>query len=128
MLAFSQYKRSDQHLVSSKQALYEAGATLDTEGCVDAVLEWFGDCQALEAVCDKAVDTMMLSCLAAQDRKAECDALEGQLDSTHLDFERCASRGLNAHEDHSKRRPSNACASTYRAFADWCKNNGHMTP
>jgi hypothetical protein len=110
-----QYARADRFLVESARNFVSQGESLDMEGCVDGVVAWFEHCEIIERVCDKSVDTMMRSCLSARDRVDECRMLGDSLKSTHLDFERCARRGINSKEDPDQRRLSNACASGYRA-------------
>ena len=125
-LLFVRYAQADRFLVASTRSLQEQGARLDAQGCVDATIAWWEECDVLETVCDSTVDHVMKACLSGADRTSDCAAIGASLKTTRPDHERCGS----ASEDEGsygsiERKRSNACASTYRALDSWCTQLAH---
>jgi hypothetical protein len=113
-LAF-RLRQSDHHLSDTQHRMEEAGASLDVPGCLDLVLDWYGECEAMAGLCQQSVSRMMGACLAAQDRTEYCDSVEGQTTTTAFGNDDCRSeeRGL-------ERRMRTACAASYRAIHVHC--------
>lgn len=113
-LAF-RLRQSDHHLSDTQHRMEEAGASLDVAGCLDLVLDWYGECEAMAGLCQQSVSRMMGACLAAQDRTDYCDSVAGQTTTTAFGNDDCRSeeRGL-------ERRMRSACAASYRAIHVHC--------
>ncbi len=107
------YRQSESHLWETQAAMLEAGEQLDPVGCVDEVIDWFQNCEAMAGLCDQSIVRMMGACMAAQDRHQYCEDLDVSTASTHFGNEACRERELGRH--HRK-----ACALSYRAIDAHC--------
>jgi hypothetical protein len=124
---------SEQHLWESQLQAQQAGPTVDAEGCVTFAMEWRKGCTAIESLCDSTIDPIVESCMEGGDRTAWCAEAAGHSGTTAFDFARCEARGV------PWKKPAKgfwdralfgggrttadrkACASAYRAAADWCE-------
>jgi|GEM_PF-4673466 len=124
---------SEQHLWESQLQAQQAGVELDAEGCVGWAMEWRQGCTAIESLCDSTIDPIVESCMQGADRSGWCGEVKGHSGSTSFDFARCEARGVpwkkpakgfwdralfGGGRTTSARK---ACASAYRAAADWCE-------
>lgn len=106
-------RQSERHLTEVQREMTEAGAELDVVGCVDAVVEWFDDCEAMSGLCDQSIMRMMGACLSGRDRAAYC-ADVGDTATTHFGNDECRERELSRHD-------RKACALSYRAIDAHCQ-------
>ena len=115
--AYWRYTVSENWFAASLPKLEEAGKSLDTEGCVDAVLEWHNTCDANKPLCDNGVPRALTHCLMADDRTETCEEHGDQPASAKWVFQTCADRGTPC-----KNRKKCPCADAYRAIDSFCRH------
>lgn len=113
------YVRGEQVVRAALPQLEAQGRTLDSEGCIDAVITWHKQCDATAVMCNKGVLQAMFHCLKAQDRSADCKKLPAseELDGKWV-FVTCKERGTQC-----RRTKDCACADAYRAFDSFCRTD-----
>lgn len=140
VLAYWRYANSERWVAEGVERMDELGAGLDSEGCIDATVEWHDSCDAEQtnaAVCLQGVKVVMFHCLAARDRGDVCQLyldLDSEVHAPTEDmrararnperagasgnwvYGRCAERGMNCI---NKREC--ACAEAYRAIDSFCR-------
>ncbi|MFT5434612.1 MAG: hypothetical protein ACI9OJ_005326 [Myxococcota bacterium] len=117
LISYGQFMDSEARIQSDFGGIRELGATVDVDGCVDAVIAWHGQCDAMKVLCDKSVGRMMEQCLDGGDRSGYC----GRVDFTSnansgFGYQQCKERG-----SHATRTAKKVCGTTYRAIAFHCK-------
>ncbi|MGM0577305.1 MAG: hypothetical protein ACQEXJ_16380 [Myxococcota bacterium] len=114
VLAFRNYRASERHIQQSMAEFDEMGVRLDADGCVAAVLDWNGRCEAMKTLCDHAVPMAMEHCLAARDRSEVCDGLgDTETARAQWTYHKC--------EEHDVTRANKkACTNAYRALIQYC--------
>jgi hypothetical protein len=115
--AFWRYKVSERHFAATVEEMNRLGPTLDTEGCVDAVLAWHRRCEANRPLCDNGVPMVMTHCLAGRDRSESCAALDLSSSKAQWVWKRCLDRG-----DSCVDKKRCACADAYRALDSYCRH------
>jgi len=120
-VSYGQFMSSEQSIQADFDGMRERGASLDPEGCVDAVIAWHAECQAMKVLCDKSVGRMMEQCMAGADRHAYCAATDVSSNAhSGFGFKQCKARG--AHEGKGKRLKKKVCGTAYRAIAYHCQS------
>ncbi|MEM6289661.1 MAG: hypothetical protein AAGA54_00295 [Myxococcota bacterium] len=114
---FWQLTKSRNHFAAATAAMDETGKTVDTEGCVSAVLDWHAACEANKPLCDNGVPMVMTHCLLGRDRGEYCESLDLSSAKAKWVFNRCEERGTPC-----TNRKSCACASAYRAIDSFCRH------
>lgn len=117
VLAYWRYSESERHFAATLQEMDRLGPTVEAEGCVTAVLEWHGRCEADPALCDHGVPLVLTHCLVGADRGATCDALDLSSAEAKWVFDRCVERGTPC-----TNRKKCACASAYRTIDSFCRH------
>lgn len=112
--------RASMDVWKQVEGFTERGRAVSGEGCVSAVLDWFGDeCAAPGRICLDAVPRAMGNCLAAIDRQADCEVIGNDQKPSQWAFERCAERGV----DRKSRKPvKESCTMAWRSFDTFCKS------
>lgn len=116
-VGFWQLSKSRDHFAAATTRMDEVGKTVDTEGCVGAVLEWHAGCEANKPLCDNGVPMVMTHCLLGGDRGEYCEDLDLSSSKAQWVFDRCEERG-----DKCSNRKTCACASAYRAIDSFCRH------
>ncbi len=117
IVGYRQLVVSRDHFAKATAQMGVLGKQVDTEGCVSAVLEWHGDCEANKPLCDNGVPMVMTHCLLGADRSQYCDALDLSSSKAQWVFSKCEERGSEC-----SNRKSCACASAYRAIDSFCRH------
>lgn len=114
-LGYYRYTQAEAHFADVLAEMDQLGPTVDTEGCVSAVLEWNRSCPADPALCSAEVTRVITHCLVGRDRSKTCEGID--LSSAEADwvFERCEERGTPCHGKKC------ACADAYRAIDSFCR-------
>ena len=118
VLAYWRYTVSEGWFATSLPAMTEVGATVDTEGCVDAAVRWHATCDANKPLCDNGVPRAMTHCLMADDRAPACEEMGDKPARAQWVFKTCAERGTPC-----KSRKRCPCADAYRAFDSFCRHH-----
>jgi len=119
MFSYYRYITSEKAIMAGMAELERAGAELDSEGCVDVVLDWHKRCDALSVMCNDAVKIAMYHCLESRDRHADCGKLEPDVVSKgQWVFGVCKARGTEC-----RRRKECPCADAYRALDSFCRTD-----
>lgn len=121
-IAWSNYKGSERHIKAELEALETQGKTLDTDGCVGAVLDWHARCEAMKSLCDHAIPLAVTHCLQSAPRDAFCSTLNAeQLSTGEWTYKMCADRGISR-EKGKGRSSVRACGTAYGAVNNYCLN------
>lgn len=115
--AYWRYTVSENAFAEAQREMDRVGPSLDTEGCVTAVLEWHGRCAANKPMCDDGVPRVMTHCLIGADRSDDCEQLDLSSSKAQWVFERCEDRGTPC-----TNRKTCACANAYRAVDSFCRH------
>jgi hypothetical protein len=116
--AFQRYTVSEKHFRIALAEMDKVAPTVDTEGCVAAVLEWHGRCEANKPLCDDGVVRVMTHCLMGADRGEYCRTLDLSSAKAQWVFEKCMTRGTPC-----KNRKACPCADAYRTVDSFCRHN-----
>ncbi len=116
--AYWRYTVSENFFAASLPMLAEKGTTVDTEGCVDAVLQWHDTCDANKPLCDNGVPMAMTHCLSGDDRAPTCADLRDESAKAQWVFKSCFDRGTPC-----KNRKKCPCADAYRALDSFCRHD-----
>lgn len=140
VLGYRRYANSERWVAEGVAQMDRVGAELEADGCIDATVKWYGECdqhQANAAVCLQGVSILMFHCLAARDRQQTCELYLDPASAVHQPTEsmrerarrpetagesgrwvyaRCEERGLACI---NKREC--ACAEAYRAIDSFCR-------
>ena len=120
LMGFAGYRQlvqSRDHFAETTKMMGELGKTLDTEGCITAVLDWHGECAANKPLCDNGVPMVMTHCLMGRDRTDTCEELDLSSAKAKWVFDQCMDRGTPCTD-----RKTCACASAYRAIDSFCRH------
>lgn len=117
-LGYYRYAISENHFAETLADMKTRGADLDTEGCVDAVLDWHATCEANKPLCDNGVPRVLTHCLAAADRTHTCESLDLSSAKAQWVYSTCIDRGTPC--TNKKRCP---CADAYRAIDSYCRHD-----
>ena len=109
--------RSRDHFADATAEMDRVGKTLDTEGCISAVLDWHAACEANKPLCDNGVPMVMTHCLMGGDRTETCETLDLSSAKATWVFQQCEDRGTPC-----LNRKTCACASAYRAIDSFCRH------
>ena len=117
--AYWRYTVSENYFAQSLADMDRRGPTLDVEGCIDAVLDWHGRCEANKPLCDNGVPQVMTHCLIAQDRTQACEELMAAEASASAQwvYLTCYERDTPCRS--KKHCP---CADAYRALDSFCRH------
>ena len=107
------YGKSAEHLAQVTDEMSIRGEELSISGCLDEVLDWLTQCEAISSLCDQSVSRMMGICLSAQNRGAYCDELGPESGDTGFGNDDCRGREMN-------RAGMRACGAAYRAIHVHC--------
>jgi len=107
------FKTSEKYISSSAVKFTERGGELSAEGCVDEVLAWSIECEAIKQICKESVGLMMISCLKAKERNEYCAEVLPVAADTHFGRAHCKERGYS--------RRHKACAAAYGAIDLYCR-------
>lgn len=118
VLAYWRYVVSENHFAEVIATMTEQGPQLDTEGCVDAVLEWHATCEANKPLCDNGLPQILMHCLSGRDRTATCESLDLSSVKAQWVFTSCLDRGTPCR--HKKKC---ACADAYRTIDSYCRHD-----
>lgn len=113
-VAYRQLVASEHELSAALSKLRQQGAGLTVDGCVDAVIDWHGHCDAMKSLCDQMVPRFMDACLTAADRGAYCAGLGSRGADTRFGVAECRARG-------GDRDTKKACAAVYRVIDGHCR-------
>jgi hypothetical protein len=115
VVVFRNLVTSERYLSQVWHDMAERGTELTVEGCVDAILAWNHECEAMKGLCDLSVTGMMVSCLQGGDRRSYCAAEGSRMQTTHFGVSECSGRAL------STRHEKAVCAASYRAVGGHCR-------
>jgi hypothetical protein len=118
VLAYWRYTVSERHFSEALAAMDELAPTLDTDGCVGAVLQWHSTCSANKPLCDDGVPRVMTHCLAGADRSAYCSTLDLSSAKAQWVYGKCEDRGTSCRD--KKKCP---CADAYRTVDSFCRHD-----
>lgn len=112
------FNRSEAEILQSLKDLESRGASLDVEGCVDAVIDWRRNCEANKVMCNQSVALAMAHCLVPQDRSDACMSLMRTGATGQWVFDVCQERGTPCEV-----RSKCVCADAYRALHSYCRTD-----
>lgn len=115
--AYWRYTVSERHFAAALADMDRIGPTVDTEGCVGAILDWHSTCEANKALCDDGVPMVMTHCLVGADRAEYCDTLDLSSAKAQWVWHKCKDRGTPCRD-----RKKCACASAYRTVDSFCRH------
>ncbi len=119
VFAYYRYVTSERVIMAGMASLELKGTNLDSEGCIDEVLAWHKQCDALSVMCNDAVSIAMYHCLEARDRAPDCGKLKPDVVSRgQWVFAVCKERGTEC-----RHRKQCACADAYRALDSFCRTD-----
>jgi hypothetical protein len=119
VFSYYRYVTSERAIMAGMAELEARGAELDSEGCINVVLDWHSRCDALSMMCNDAVKIAMYHCLESRDRKADCGQLKPDVVSKgQWVFGVCKDRGTEC-----RRRKQCPCADAYRALDSFCRSD-----
>jgi hypothetical protein len=129
-LAYYNYSMSSQQLNEAFEDLGAKGATLTTEACVPAILEWHQSCDAMKTLCDHAIPMAMTHCLAQpestgdrfKERQAYCEAFTWPSSKAKWTYAKCKEIGISK-DDGDKRDRIKACGNAFGAIENFCRHN-----
>jgi len=140
VLGYRRYANSERWVAEGIAEMNRTGAELEPEGCIDATVRWYNECdqqQANAAVCLQGVSLLMFHCLDAADRQQTCELYLDPDSAVHLPTEdmrerarkaetagesgrwvygRCDERGMAC-----VNKRECACAEAYRAIDSFCR-------
>jgi hypothetical protein len=116
--AYWRYVKSENHFATTLQEMDRKGKALDVEGCISAVLEWHGRCEANKPLCDNGVPQVMTHCLAAQDRSQTCSEVDLGPAKAQWVYEACLERDTAC-----ANKKQCACADAYRTLDSFCRHD-----
>lgn len=116
--AYWRYVQSENYFAVSLQEMDRKGKELDVEGCVSAVLEWHGRCEANKPLCDNGIPQVMTHCLVGRDRAEACAALELGSAKAQWVYESCMERDTPC-----TNKKQCACADAYRTLDSFCRHD-----
>lgn len=122
-LAYWRFTVSGQHFAEAMHHMDELGPTVDTEGCISAVLDWHEHCEADRNLCNHGVPRVLVHCLVGADRQATCDGLDLSSAKAQWVFQSCEERGTPCDD-----RKNCACASAYRTIDSFCRHGQEGVP
>ncbi|MCA9654920.1 MAG: hypothetical protein H6712_16810 [Myxococcales bacterium] len=122
VLAYWRYVVSENHFAEVMARMDEQGKVLDTEGCIDAVLDWHAHCEANKPLCDNGVPHVLTHCLAGQDRSSTCESLDLSSAKAQWVFNSCLERGTPC-----QNQKKCVCADAYRAIDSYCRHDQQGT-
>ncbi|MGH1341548.1 MAG: hypothetical protein ACRBN8_08365 [Nannocystales bacterium] len=114
---YMQLVRSRDHFAATTEKMDALGKTVDTEGCITAVLDWHANCEANKPLCDNGVPMVMTHCLLGRDRTSTCETVDLSSAKAKWVFDTCQERGTPC-----SNRKTCACASAYRAIDSFCRH------
>ena len=117
VVAYWRYTVSERHFAETIVEMNALGPTLDTDGCVGAVLDWHARCEANKPLCDDGVPRIMTHCLVGADRQAYCDGLDLSSAKAQWVYGKCQDRGTPCRD-----RKKCACADAYRTVDSFCRH------
>jgi len=117
-LAYWRYTVSENHFAEVFADMDRRGPKLDTEGCVDAVLDWHAHCEANKPMCDNGVPQVMTHCLVGRDRSDTCEGLDLSSAKAQWVFNSCLDRGTPC-----RQKKNCACATVYRTIDSFCRHD-----
>lgn len=121
VLAYKRYAQSEAYISESRKVLEEKGASLDAEGCIDAVIDWHEGCEANDtnqAVCTHAVKIEMFHCLKGRDRSETCEDYSEMPDKGKWVYKACEDRDMRC-----LNKRECPCAEAYRALESFCRTD-----
>lgn len=140
VLSYRRYANSERWVAEGIQSMDAVGAELEPDGCVDAAVTWYDQCdqhRANAAVCLQGVSILMFHCLAARDRSEPCEQYLDPDSAVHQPTEgmrerarkaetagesgrwvygRCEERGMVC-----RNKRECACAEAFRAIDSFCR-------
>ena len=115
VLVFRNLVVSESYLRGVWHEIGERGATLSVEGCVDEVIRFSDECEAIKGLCDVTVTGMMARCLGSGDRVAYCEDVGNRTRDTRFGVAECSARQLPSRHERT------VCAASYRAIDGHCR-------
>ncbi len=116
--AYWRYTVSENYFAESLAEMDDKGKQLDTEGCIDAVLEWHERCEANKPLCDNGIPQVMTHCLVAQDRTNACEDIDTDASaSAQWVYMSCYER-----QSPCRSKKHCPCADAYRALDSFCRH------
>lgn len=117
VLAYWRFTVSEKHFAGVLTEMDRTGPTVDTEGCVTAVLQWHATCDANRPLCDDGVPRVITHCLLGADRSETCNELDLGSAKAQWVYGRCESRGTPCRD-----RKKCPCADAYRTIDSFCRH------
>ena len=116
VFAYGKFVESEKQLHRDFEEMRVKGEALTISECVDEVLVWRSNCNAMVFLCDRSVGRMMEMCLDGQDRSAYCASMDTkEMTRTTFGYAECKAKGA-----HTDRQTKKQCGTTWRAVAAWC--------
>lgn len=118
IFASYRFRSSEQYLTQAHDEFAERGEALTVSECVNSVLEWRHECEAMKSLCDSNVERMVTACIEARDRSGYCASVGDSISDSHFSAAACADHGI----DRSEREPWKFCGMAYRAVDFHCRS------
>jgi hypothetical protein len=113
-----QLNRSKRYLDQGIAMFQEKGKSLDAFTCIQSVISWRNECEAMASMCDNALGQMIDACLSAQDRSAYCVANHPDTSDNHSVNDMCIALGVDR-----KQRPEwKQCGIIIEGVRHHCRN------
>lgn len=122
---FTEYK--EQTLEHPERPLPWVVGDVTPVECVEFSTQWALECPAIESWCFNEAPRIVLDCMKSEDRKAYCESVAGDVETTHFGAKVC--QGLRESlPRHLKRPHKKACGSAFRAVAEFCREQLRPAP
>lgn len=99
-------------------------APMTVEQCVAFTVDWAMACPGVESWCSNEAPQLTRECLGSQDRHETCEALGDTVASTHFGYAECERMRESVEGRYTKRSHKKFCAASYRAVAEFCRQEG----
>ncbi len=98
-------------------------AELTVDECVAFTVDWAMGCPGVESWCSAHAPRLTLQCLGSIDREQACTELGDRVADTRYGYAEC--EGLREAVDgrYTKRNHKKFCAASYRAVAEFCRED-----
>ena len=113
--AFYNFKLANRVLRNELVSTESRGKDLSFEQCIDQVVAWVPQCEAMKSLCEAYSGGIMDACLRGRDRKQECVSIADRPTVSQFGYKECQARELG-------RALTKACANAYKALDIHCKN------
>ena len=114
-VVFINYISSVKQVTHALSATQDAAKSLSIEQCAERNIDWYKSCSAMQQICDDTVSRMIKVCLVNGEKSSQCAKYGDKINGYNFGYEECKPY-------FSKKNMKKACADTWQAIADYCKD------